>query len=406
MPAASPEPVWRNALTALWPEPHRVSLQRRPQGLSQGTTFLLLPKPSRATLIVPTAPRRVTAAALRNYKSPSTRRGRWQATGLQQAGRFGFAKMVPGVARITAVDSSDSLVNHLSDVMREQITVGIHLGPPRANQKPVLQIMRSSGECIAFAKVGINPLTCERVASEISALQRVTEADLTHLSVPRVLHHGTWNSLAYVVLAPVQTWAAEGIRKSSRLAAMRELAEVFGRHSVPLRDLDWWKQTQEHLAAASSDREGRALASAAAVVTDRWGDRRIDIGTAHGDWTPWNMATPSGRCVVWDWERFSEGIPIGFDALHYDLQTTVRIKGKSPREALECVAARADHLVGQNGAAPTDGDLVLALYMVGLGERFVSDGQLKAEARKGSLFTWLLPGMEALLQRQESGPDR
>jgi hypothetical protein len=52
-----------------------------------------------------------------------------------------------------------------------------------------------------------------------------------------------------------------------------------------------------------------------------YGGEEVDFGAWHGDWTPWNMAWHRGRVQLWDWERFDPDVPVGFDLLHYRLQT-------------------------------------------------------------------------------------
>ena len=48
--------------------------------------------------------------------------------------------------------------------------VSLHLGPARANRKPVLQLIAPDGETLGFAKLGIGPLTRRLVRAETTAL--------------------------------------------------------------------------------------------------------------------------------------------------------------------------------------------------------------------------------------------
>ncbi len=84
---------------------------------------------------------------------------------------MGAGVLLPGTVQIAqdmpdSVGRRTSLVSHLSDELGQELTAGIHLGPPRANRKPVLQLMDPSGATVAFAKVGVNRLTRERVRHE------------------------------------------------------------------------------------------------------------------------------------------------------------------------------------------------------------------------------------------------
>ena len=50
------------------------------------------------------------------------------------------------------------------------------------------------------------------------------------------------------------------------------------------------------------------------------GHRPVDFGSWHGDWAPWNMGYRDDIVQLWDWERFSSPVPIGFDAIHFAAQ--------------------------------------------------------------------------------------
>ena len=68
------------------------------------------------------------------------------------------------------------------------------------------------------------------------------------------------------------------------------------------------------------DRLGIASAH---VLDGSAGDVGLTFGAWHGDWAPWKMRPLAGRLLVWDWERFTIGGPLGYDALHFDLQQRI-----------------------------------------------------------------------------------
>lgn len=395
MPLPSQTAPWRVALSTLWPEPNRVALQRGP-GRATGLGYLLLPSASKATLLVPTGPRRATAAALGNYKSPSTRAGRMQARMLRGIGRTGLASLAPSRAVVSATSGAESLMGHISELLGEELVAGIHLGPPRANQKPIIQVLRPSGETVAFAKVGINDLTNERVSVEAEAIAELSRTSFSHLVVPELLHHGRWRGCSFVLLAPVQTWTASGIDGDARARAMQELS-LKDSATQRLSSLAWWSRTHHRLAEHEHALEARDLTQMMSRAEEQWGDVQVRVGWNHGDWTPWNMSTDGSQSIVWDWERFSCDIPVGFDALHYAFQSGVRLEGLSPRTSLDHLTDRSGRIVVQNGAPAEQGHMLLALYLFGLGERFITDGQERAGAKKGPLTAWLLPGLRALV---------
>ena len=131
------------------------------------------------------------------------------------------------------------------------------------------------------------------------------------------------------------------------------------------------------------------------TLTVRAGDAELTYGAWHGDWSPWNMASTRSGLLVWDWERFATGVPLGFDALHYWLQTEVRPGGREPREvAAEC-AERAAELIGPLGGEVAQPRLTATLYLAELATRYLVDRQDEAGARLGTTGTWLIPAIVA-----------
>src|SRR5699024_6211437 len=68
-----------------------------------------------------------------------------------------------------------------------------HVGPPRANRKPVLLLLTPGGRAIGYAKVAINDLTSRLVRAEAEALRHLDNTRLRNVTVPRLLHEGEWN---------------------------------------------------------------------------------------------------------------------------------------------------------------------------------------------------------------------
>jgi hypothetical protein len=126
----------------------------------------------------------------------------------------------------------------------------------------------------------------------------------------------------------------------------------------------------------------------------------LAFGSWHGDWTPWNMAFSGGRVLVWDWERFESGVPIGYDALHYQLQGAVeRNNGAGAQAAAEAALFTAPMRLGSLGVRPASAVFVAALYLLEIATRYTCDGAAKAGARLGDLSTWLLPPLSRYAAR-------
>ncbi len=93
----------------------------------------------------------------------------------------------------------------------------------------------------------------------------------------------------------------------------------------------------------AADRSLSNLGSAGAEMADYLVQIRsaepekvFELGAWHGDWTAWNCAAAAqaDQVLVWDWERYTEGVPRGFDALHHHFHGSGRIDEAAARELI------------------------------------------------------------------------
>ena len=103
------------------------------------------------------------------------------------------------------------------------------------------------------------------------------------------------------------------------------------------------------------------------------------------------MSSSPRGCSVWDWERFTRGVPLGYDALHLFLttrQSSVRDLSSLPDDVRE----NAPRLLRPFGITRRDdSDLVTTGYLLELAGRYLDDDQEQAGARLGAVSEWLLP---------------
>ena len=295
----------RETLAILWPEPARIERRgraapgtgARPGRAAAGggrTEFLLVPNETRPVLLVPRRPRRAAAAALRHYKAsavgppaaavprpgPGRRSSAWPTccrTG-SRSGRPGT-----GPTRTWPPTCARSLDRDL--------VVSLRIGPPRANRKPVLELLSPDGEMLGFAKVGITDLTRELVRTEAAALDvlGVGRADPpagAPAAAPRPVARARGPGPGAAESAP-----AGPVSRAMLTSAMAELATRAGRHHAAGRPEPLLARAA---VAAGGLRASRAGRGAAAGHGRPAGHRRratsLAFGSWHGDWTPWNMA--------------------------------------------------------------------------------------------------------------------
>lgn len=121
-------------------------------------------------------------------------------------------------------------------------------------------------------------------------------------------------------------------------------------------------------------------------------DVTIPTGAWHGDLNPGNLRLTSEQCPVWDWERFGDDAPLGFDLLHHDLHRDIAVAGKSPLAAAEELLERAPALLAP-WQKPAAAAVVVRMYLLTLALRYIRDGQATAGAHVGRVDQWILPAL-------------
>jgi hypothetical protein len=388
------EYLWQ-MLEALWPPPARITQLGHLAGRGNGgTEFLVCPTTSRAAFLVPRRPRQVTAAALRRYKTSADMldRMRWRMTALAAA--TGLAEILPDRIRIETVATGPGadIARYLSRVLGKELFISIHVGPPRANRKPVLQALSRRGEVLGYAKIGINTLTRNLVKTEAETLAFLAAVPLTRLQPPRLLHYGQWRGHEVLVQEALQpSRPPRGLTELS--GAMTELSGMRGiSYSYAARS-PYWRRLLLGLQALGANGRARSLIEALKYMEPNAADMRLAFGSWHGDWAPWNLAMSKGRVLVWDWERFETGVPVGYDAVHYWMQSALVQREVARSKVAETAIYSAGAVLAPLGIDPDTAKLVTMLYLVEIGLRYLHDRQAEAGASLGRIETWLLPAL-------------
>lgn len=387
----------------LWPG-DRVSSARS----AVGTSFALVPNGERPAAMVPRRPRRAAAAVLRNYKASADRRTQLRLQAYSLGARVGLADLLPHRVTIappggaTGAVVAGDIVTYLSDALGEPVVVALYTSPPRANRKPVLQLLTASGNTFGFAKIGTTELSRDLVAAEGRALARLSTAAFTRIEVPRLLHHGRWNGFEILVQQALPRSGQSAMRPADLGAAMVELAAVDGLREHPATSNPYLARLRHRLGQLSHARSGPALAAAFERTLDTVpAGETLRFGAWHGDWTPWNMSTAGNVARVWDWERFETGVPLGFDAVHHDLQGAIVRSQQEPRAAIRETLGRASRTLAPFDITPVMAHVTALLYLLEIGVRYEHDGQEEAGSKRGRLETWLLPELTAGIEAGE-----
>jgi hypothetical protein len=356
-----------------------------------GTEYLLVPDSRRPRLLVPARDRRVAAAAVSRYAEPQTRLARFKRDAVVAALRTGASTALLR-DRIRVTGGSDTIETYLRGVFDMDLRLSVHIGPARANRKPVIQLLSPLGETVGFAKLGVNALTRQLVRAEASALAALGRCALSEVSVPAILHTGQWRGHEVLVQRALPVWRAKVPVDRERLGrAMREVAMACGASFARLAGSGYWLSLGERLTAVAGHPEGHQLGRAARRIATAAGTVGLTFGSWHGDWSPWNMRAVADSVLVWDWERFTIRVPVGFDALHFDLQQRISTQSEPTAAVRQMLQAAPELLAPFDVVAPAQVRLTSLLYLVDLATRYLTDRQAEAGARLGVLGRWLLP---------------
>ncbi|MEU2610812.1 hypothetical protein ABZ570_04365 [Micromonospora sp. NPDC007271] len=377
----------------IWPEPAEPTLRRGGRG------WVVVPSASRPRLLVPTGSGRAAASAVRHSTEAVGRKAKLVRQGLATAFRLGLG---PLVFRDRLAVAGAGLDAHLAEVLGAPALVSMHIGPARANRKPVLQLLAPDGRALGYAKLGVDPLTRALVDAEAAALRRLAGLPLGPVTVAGVRHHGDWHGHALLVqeALPVRLpRAAPAAAEAGERAAMVTVAGCLGVRRGSWAGSDHAARLAGAVDALGTRPEAERLRTVLKTVAEA--DPAVAFGAWHGDWNGGNSAVlADGRVLVWDWERFEADAPVGYDALHRAVQTAIGHDGVAPTEAARALIAGADRSLApfeQDGRAA---DLVAVLYLVELAARYLRDRQAEAGARLGHVDTWLLPAVEEHLARR------
>jgi hypothetical protein len=362
----------------LWPG-YQVHAGEGRAGRSEAVReFLVVPNHGPPRLLLPAAHRRAAARIVAGVNTGVGARGRLLRIALAGASLVGaMDRWAPRRLLIDAAGSDltgETIEGELRRVTGEDLTVTFSLGTARANQKPVLTALGSSGRARFFVKIGHNPLTKSLVAREAESLRTVSGQPTSTFTAPRCVHHGSWNDVDLLVMTALPSARLVGWQTAKLpLPAMRDVARLGEIRIAGLQGSDFWRDLSSLEGILPSP--GRdELEHALAVTRDIHGWTAVRLASWHGDWTPDNMARHRRQLLLWDWERFQVGVPLGFDVAHYCFQAT---RYKRDWAAARAVLDTQLPATLRDFGVPADQvQLTIVLYLATIAARYLHDAHV------------------------------
>jgi len=406
LPSASPDTRrFLDVVEQLWPG---AQVSTEPASADQDDDIavshaLLVPGLGRPRMLLPDS----------RLLAPDAVRGFGGATaGQRLRGRVASALLAHGRGQLRGTRvtirqplAAESIESHLSEVLGSPVRVAMRLGPPRANSKPVLQVLDAGGRTVGFAKVGNTALTRELVAGEANALHLLDSATLHHVVAPKALHHGQWQGLEVLVQSALQQRTRRRPSQATVLSAMREVSLCGEVRAEPLAYSSYLHRLQDRLLKLPYDDSSAMLHQTLGALAHACTESRWWFGSWHGDWTVWNTRADHGRLQVWDWERFEPLVPCGFDTIHQHVQSLLGSSSQRSRAAQRTLA-EAERLLRPWDQPGGQARAIVTAYLVDIGARYLADDQAGSGNQAGRLESWLLPALARETKRLNGGHDQ
>jgi Phosphotransferase enzyme family len=288
-------------------------------GFERRRMFALLPSIENTRWLVPRNAETRIVNGLEMYPSFSTRARVYKSFAARMAA-LGW----PGWAANSVCVSSkgllpiEKLIQRITDEKNPQFSLS--LGTASLNRKLTVQVMRCSGEIIAYLKLPLTQAADYRIQNESSVIEALNGTAIrTH--VPRILYFGKWRNGSLLVQS-----ALSGESGPIRMGPSHE---HFLRLMHGVRQMKQPGSVLVRKAAESSRGLGAALGStwtdlAAEVfrVAERMlAGREINCSLSHGDFAPWNTRVRENGLNVVDWEMATWDAPSSWDKFHFLVQT-------------------------------------------------------------------------------------
>jgi len=356
----------------LWPDPATVRLARdaRPPGQAK-RDWLILPSVRRPWLLLP-AWSPTAADALRRddhgQRSPQV----VQALAVLHRQRM-LARMPLTRLRVSSTESADTVESELTRILHRSSDLVVRLGRRRWNRSVVLRPLDASGQTLAFVKSAASPSGVDALRRERANLHRIAALDPRLVEWPAVLHHGPWRDLELLTLSPLVGDATTKTRAHAPSAAMRTLALSAEQGHQMLADTELTRRLNTEVERLTDSAQRRQLHSALEVTIARLGEVKVPIGCWHGDWVPWNMTSRGDHVLLWDWEHFAEGVPIGLDGIHYRAQQLRMFKGTDRRVEDRWVREATEWLLNTFQLAMPQIRATILAYLLEVNLRYLRD---------------------------------
>lgn len=354
--------------------------------------WIVLPSRSKPRYLLPFKPNKVAAAVRFRASAKPVTRAATKGLNLLLGTGLGGALRPNRVGVPSGTAADPSLLTWLRERLDEPtLGAAVAIGAPRANRKPVLQLIDGTGRTLGYGKVAIDAHTRGLVVHEAGFLATARN-DHPRLILPELLLHDQWKGHDLLVVKDL----GDGLEDSSDLVLTPEVVEAIAslgeRSEARVLDSPWWHGNGERVGKLTGP-DRRVLERCHQKVGLALAGHEWSFGAWHGDLAPWNACWRDGVLNVWDWERAGGPVPVGFDAVHSQFQVALLRRQRPPVEAAAAPAEDGTRVLAGLGYDRKGADALVAAYLLELRTRLAED------ARRGSLgrVAWVADAVEAAI---------
>jgi hypothetical protein len=274
----------------------------------------------------------------------------------------------------------------------KNLDFALFTGTPGRNRKMVISYQGQN-----FEKIPLTPEATILTQHELVILEKLATLGLKKMVVPK----GKKTNRSGLIQNNVRPKKIipTPLLTDRHKSALQELSEKTLQQK-PLKSTFFYKKIKENLAAFEQC-ESNEFTQKAANLHEKIKlllekleniDEPIAVSLAHGDFTPWNCFLPADTqepLALYDWELALEDAPVGFDALHFTIQSGILLQ-RLPLQKLK-----------ENSFTKTK-EIANAAHLLSLYVVFTATYYLPLYARQQDLHTqvwWLLEAWESLLNQ-------
>jgi hypothetical protein len=189
-------------------------------------------------------------------------------------------------------------------------------------------------QAFAFVKLAFTHNDQAKLAVEADALSFLGQLPLQRIRAPKLLHHGRFEDVSFLVMQPLPAAAkplklAADCDSSTLSAEYRGRIERFGGSEI--MGLSWWTAYTQTLRPEHQSFHGQLL-------------RLLPLGTelsrAHGDLGLANMVSDRNHIWIFDWESCHAAAPALTDTIGLFMSFTLAKTQRSPRASLRRIRER------------------------------------------------------------------